>query len=294
MEWQSQLISIYLSVCKAWDQGVSASASRLSNNGRFKFTDEEVISIYLFGIIEGCTTIRGIYEYAYRHLREWFPFMGGYEAYSYRLNKISNSFPGLCDYFVHARMGSSIGDWVVDSFPIIMAGPKRSSRARVASDMADKGYCASKNLYFYGVKLHCVGGLREGTIPLPIHLGMAPASVNDNWMFEQISPELRNGRAFADKAYADMDHQQKLAQNQNVLLLTPIKKTKGLFSFSGGDTFSSWISSIRQPIESLFNWLQEKTKIQNASKVRSSAGLIVHIFGRIAAALLTMAAQHST
>ncbi|MBF0300334.1 MAG: transposase [Oligoflexia bacterium] len=49
---------------------------------------------------------------------------------------------------------------------------------------------------------------------------------------------------------------------------------------------SAIISGIRQPIESLFNWLNEKTGIQNASKVRSSKGLLVHVFGKLAAALV--------
>jgi len=48
------------------------------------------------------------------------------------------------------------------------------------------------------------------------------------------------------------------------------------------------VSRIRQPIESLFNWIQEKTDIQVASKVRSSKGLMVHIFGRLAYWFLTL------
>jgi hypothetical protein len=45
---------------------------------------------------------------------------------------------------------------------------------------------------------------------------------------------------------------------------------------------------VRQPIESLFNWIQEKTNIQAASKVRSYKGLTVHVFGRLAAAMFMM------
>ncbi|MDI9877770.1 hypothetical protein QM481_24725 [Flectobacillus sp. LFS242W] len=49
--------------------------------------------------------------------------------------------------------------------------------------------------------------------------------------------------------------------------------------------FSTAVSKIRQSVESFFNWLQQVTTIQIASKVRSSNGLIVHIYGKIAAAL---------
>jgi hypothetical protein len=46
---------------------------------------------------------------------------------------------------------------------------------------------------------------------------------------------------------------------------------------------------VRQPIESLFNWIQEKTGIQVTSKVRSYQGLMIHVFGRLAAAMFLLA-----
>lgn len=46
---------------------------------------------------------------------------------------------------------------------------------------------------------------------------------------------------------------------------------------------------VRQPIEFLFNWIEQKTGIQQASKVRSYRGLLVHIFGRLAAAFFILA-----
>ena len=181
----------------------------------------------------------------------------------------------------------SLKDWVVDSLPIILAGPRRSGRARVAKELADKGFCASKDLYFYGVKLHCVGQLRSHTLPKIAFVGLAPASVNDHTMFEQISAELTPGRIFADKAYKDKEHTENLAA-RHITLLTPLKKAKGLFTWPSGETFSSWVSQMRQPIESLFNAIIEKTGIQIASKVRSTAGLLVHTFGKLAAAIIQM------
>ena len=51
--------------------------------------------------------------------------------------------------------------------------------------------------------------------------------------------------------------------------------------------FSQAVSKVRQPIESFSNWLNEKTEIQRASKVRATKGLLVHTFGKLAIALLT-------
>lgn len=74
-----------------------------------------------------------------------------------------------------------------------------------------------------------------------------------------------------------------LKQN-HALLLTPRKKHKDDVLRSG-DTFSTFVSSMLQPIECFFNWLNRLTDIQTASLVRSLSGLLCHLFGRIAVAL---------
>jgi len=56
--------------------------------------------------------------------------------------------------------------------------------------------------------------------------------------------------------------------------------------FAANKLYSSAVSKVRQPIESFFNWLIEKTNIQNASKVRSTNGLWFHCFGKLLVACL--------
>lgn len=75
-------------------------------------------------------------------------------------------------------------------------------------------------------------------------------------------------------------------------MLTPVKAIKGQSELikqkdkAFNDLFSTAVSKIRQPVESFFNWLNEKTKIQRAIKVRSTAGLLVHMFGKMALAFI--------
>ena len=78
-------------------------------------------------------------------------------------------------------------------------------------------------------------------------------------------------------------------------MLTPVKAVKGMAEVikqrikAANDLFSTAVSRVRQPIEAIFNWLIEKTDIQRASKVRSTNGLMIHAFGRLAAAFITLA-----
>ena len=49
-----------------------------------------------------------------------------------------------------------------DSFPVTTCSHKQSGK--VAQELTDKGFCATKNLHYYGVKVHTLGLRRHTTI----------------------------------------------------------------------------------------------------------------------------------
>lgn len=98
---------------------------------------------------------------------------------------------------------------------------------------------------------------------------------------------------FGDKIYSDKVYFNPVKRTAQIIeMLTPIKDVKDQPEMikqrdkAFNDLFSSAVSKIRQPIEAFFNWLNEKTNIQRAMKVRSTAGLLVHIFGKLAVAFI--------
>jgi hypothetical protein len=158
------------------------------------------------------------------------------------------------------------------------------------TDLLPVGYCSSKNTFFHGGKLHIVVERRPGKLPLLKQAGLTPGSENDLRALRRVLPKIEDGILCGDKAYCDGPLKERLAEDQNLDLLTPVKKNKGQKTLSASDKlFSEAVSRMRQPIESLFNWINEKTGIQRASKVRSYQGLLVHAFGRLAAAMLLLA-----
>jgi uncharacterized protein YbaR (Trm112 family) len=293
MDAQHTLVRIYLFVCQRWRSRLQAIAQRQSNNSQPTFTDEEVLTVYLFGLIKKRKTITEIYDYIADHFSEWFPEMPSYQGYNRRLNRLSAVFAPLVEEALAEVDGGETRREAVriaDSIPIMMAKQKRSSQASVASEFADKGYCASKGVFFYGVKLHVVAGRRPHAMPLPRRAGLTPGSENDLTALRQALPEIKGGELYGDKAYCDAPMKERLAQEQDLDVLTPVKKKKGQNRLSAADKLlSEAVSRVRQPIESLFNWVNEQTGIQCASKVRSYRGLLVHAFGRLAAAMLLLA-----
>lgn len=293
MDWEVELISLYVFVCKHYQQNLFRYCERMSNYANLRFSDAEAITLYLYGIIEGYTTIKLIHRYAQKHLKSWFPNLPGYVAFDQRINQIHDVFIPLVDLMsseLTDTLDSQLLIGLTDSMPIIMAQRGRRFNAKVAPEIAtNNGYCATKKLYYYGVKLHVVGYRQEGTLPIPMGIGLTNAGMNDRKAFEQILPELPENMVacYADKAY--QVEAEPVHQEQHLTLLTPVKKEKGQAFLDTADQWlSTAISQIRQPIESFFNWINEKTGIQIASKVRSYEGLMVHVFGRLAAAIFMM------
>lgn len=288
--WEDELITLFCYLAEAYHTHLWMQVERLSPNNEPRFSDEEVLTLYFFGLYRQLRTLHAIHSYTRMHLRDWFPQLPGYGGFVQRLNRLADLFPALLERIL-TQLGERVPrctSYVVDSLPIILAGQARSGRARVAREHAAKGYCASKRMYFYGLKVHVLGLCRAGTLPLPEQIRATAASENDLTVLKCNEALLPPGEIFADKLFWDRLWQAELRQHQ-VQLHTPIKRAKGQKKLDAADRlYSAAVSRVRQAIESLFNWIEQKTGIQQACRVRSSEGLWVHVFGRFAAAMLLL------
>ncbi len=287
-----KLISIFLIINDLYNEDLKYYCQRFTNNKSPEFTDIELITIYLFAMAENERfTISQIYKFASEYLLSWFPKLPSYVAFNTRLNNMAAVFQRLTEILVKKMQATDRNQYfsLLDSMPIITCSGKR--KAKVAPELIDKGYCSTKNLYYYGLKLHLLAFYRQGKLPLPESFVITPASENDLNVFKQYWASSANRIHFGDKIYHNSDFFDSMYLNQNSIMLTPIKAVKNMPKSikqrdkAFNDLFSKAVSKVRQPIEAFFNWLIQKTDIQRASKVRSAKGLIVHIFGRISAAL---------
>ena len=147
-------------------------------------------------------------------------------------------------------------------------------------------------MYYFGLKLHALAYHRPNHLPFPENIVITPASEHDLNVHRQNWSNIPNRTFYGDKIYCDAELLKDMESSCNSRILTPVKAVKNQPEVlrqrdkAANDIYSRAVSSVRQPIESLFNWIIEKTDIQRASKVRSTKGLLVHVFGRIAAAFI--------
>ena len=67
MDWQLQLITLYLAVCKYWQEEGWTQTQRFAPYADLSFTDEEIVTIYLFAVaMENKRQIKDIHTHARR------------------------------------------------------------------------------------------------------------------------------------------------------------------------------------------------------------------------------------
>ena len=212
MTWELNLISTYYLVCEYSSQ-LFFYNMRHTNNNSPSFTDEEVMTIYLY-----CTTDefklhtqKEIYDYANRHLRSWFPKLPKYEAFNARLNNLGESFRCLTElvtprlYEEKREFQAPIREFITDSLPVMLATRQRSKSAKVALEIANVGFCATKKLVYHGLKFHAANLMSEqAALPKLFCNAFSPASAHDNTVFkEQLARHCVNSTVYSDSAYCD-------------------------------------------------------------------------------------------
>lgn len=288
-----QLTAIYLYICDIYESTLKFTCERFSNNCNPGFTDQELLTVYLFVMhSEQRFKIKQIHRFAKDYLQSWFPKLPSYVAFNTRLNRMSEALNHLSAELLSTLRPIDCSNEVniLDSMPIITCSGKR--QGKVARDITDKTYCSTKGIWYYGLKMHVLGMQRTNKIPFPESVVVTQASENDLNAFKHNWADLRNRQYYGDKIYHDKEFFDDLAKRNQSVMFTPVKGIKNqpdclrFIDNAANGLFSKAVSSIRQPIESFFNWLNEKTNIQRASTVRSTKGLLVHVFGKLAAAFI--------
>jgi len=181
MEKELKLIKLYCTICHYYNTRLVATTQRLSNNFCPKFSDEECLTIYLWEIYNQKFTLGAVYEFTKKYYGEWFPYMPNYKSFNKRVCYLAETMQVLADILLsELEISPEVRTHLIDSMPVVVANAKRSGRATVASEICNKGYCDSKKMYYYGVKLHALGQSKYQTLPIPKVIYMTPASVNDS------------------------------------------------------------------------------------------------------------------
>lgn len=215
MDRDQFIITVYCLVC---DHYRALAARERIRRGGFApaLTDEEVITIEICGEYLKGGTDKDIFGYFRAHYQAFFPRLRDRSLF---VRQAANLWPVKAA--IQERLTVVSGQaqdevQVIDTLPLPVCGYTRSRRDRCFKPWADYGYCAAKQLDYYGFKL----GLRIARSGMIIAYPLLPARPHDSQLLGDLVAGFQ-GIAPADKGFIGALRHALLAERRAVLVITP-------------------------------------------------------------------------
>ncbi|MCH5463447.1 IS982 family transposase [Lactobacillus sp. LC28-10] len=133
---------------------------------------------------------------------------------------------------------------VIDSAPITLVSARRSNQAKVLRGIAHKGFNATKNVYYYGFKLHAIMN-NSGYF---LNWELTPANVDDRYVAEELLTRTPAHQVLADGGYLSRSLQKRL-KSEGMNFWFPLRKNMR----AAKQVNSSFLKDQRRKIETGFN-----------------------------------------
>ena len=178
-------------------------------------------------------------------------------------------------------------DWIlIDTKPIPVVGYKRSKRHSQFAGSAAYGYCASKNMHYFGYKL-VVATTLSG---FPLLYELVAANTDEREAAEIILQRLNSSYVIGDKGFIGQDWQKRLHEQTGHYILTPKRKNQAMQNPLG---FDRCLNGIRERIEGFFNQIQNVGRNIERLFTKTVQGLSTRIISKMASFSLKFFLQRS-
>lgn len=218
MDREHFIIQVYCLVCQHFEKIVTKHPLRKRGIAP-ALSDEEVITLEVCGEYLGLGKDEGIFDYFVAHYAEWFPQLKERTSFVRQAANLWQVKAMIQQRLTFVSGQATDSVQMIDTMPLPVCVYTRSRRDRCFTPYADYGYCAAKDLHYYGFKM----GLRISRIGMIVHYPLLPARPHDSQLLDDLIDGFR-GVALADKAFIDGLRQQELARKKAVELITPLRK----------------------------------------------------------------------
>jgi Transposase DDE domain len=260
------IIEIYCRVSEGINKLFSVQKIR-SRGFEPKLTDAEVLSIEIVGEYLGKSKDKDIWLYFHTHYKEWFPNLGTRTTFirqSANLHEVKNM---LHRYLIQEMKADQSELYVTDGFPIPVCLRSRAYYSKNFKGDAGYGYCASKELHYYGFKgLFLIN--RNGVI---VDLAVVPANIDERDALMDMKLNI-TGILLGDKGFIRPELSTVLAE-KGIHLITPFKKN---MKNQAKCMFKKWMYGARRIVETVISQCTERFNLQ-----KHGAKNIWHLKSRI-------------
>lgn len=245
------------------------------------FSDSEVITLLLamdFVPFPGETQFLGFIRANYLAL---FPLLPDQSQFNRRARFLRLLVEELRRSWLRQLAVTDERQFLLDTKPVPVVGYKRSKRRSEFAGSADYGYCAARNMHYFGYKLVSITTLNG----LPLVYDLVPASTDERAAAETVLSYLWGCAIFADKGFIGEEWQLEIYEQTGNRVWT-VKRINQ--QQQNPKAFDHWLNCIRERIEGAFN------EIQNTGRniERLLAKTVLGVSTRVIAKMTSHAFKH--
>ncbi len=137
---------------------------------------------------------------------------------------------------------------ILDTKPVPVIGYKRTKSRSDFAGSASYGYCASRNMHYFGYKLVMLTTV-DG---IPVVYDLVPANTDEREAAMSVLSRVRNCDIWADKGFIGDDWQADVAQQTGNRIWTPKRANQA----QNPPAFDRLLGRVRERIEGTFNEIQ--------------------------------------
>lgn len=218
MDRDDFIITVYCLVCEQY-QAIQTSYPLRRGGFAPALTDAEVITLEICGEYFKLSTDQDIFDYFRAHYRSWFPTLTERSLFVRQAANLWQVKAAIQHRLTLISGQAADPVQVIDTLPLPVCGLTRAPRERCFKMQADYGYCAAKDMHYYGFKL----GLRVARSGMITSFPLLPARPHDINLLDDLVDGFA-GLVPADKGFIDTLRQALLEERHGVLVVTPPRK----------------------------------------------------------------------
>ncbi len=273
------LLTIIYVLVDDWYQAFGKKYCHRKAGRKPKFIDSEVMTLMLAQEFMPYPSETQFLEFIRANYLALFPKLLDQSQFNRRARSLHRVLEELRRYWLAKQGVLQQSCFLLDTKPIPVVGYKRSKQGSDFLGNADYGFCASRNLKYFGYKLVMVSTLKG----MPIVYDLVPANLDERLAAEAVVDYLSACDIFADKGFIGLEWQSQIFDQTWNLIWTPRRSNQYQ---QNSKYFDRWLSSARERIEGLFHELQNTGRNIERLLAKTVLGLCTRIIAKITSYVL--------
>lgn len=269
IDFESLLVIVFVLV-DDWYKSSKKSLKSKSPGVKPEMSNSEIMTLALMMDYLPFPVLSQYLGFIRANYGKWFPNLLERSQFNRRLRKLGAEIEILRRMWVQQLGSGDEKSFMIDTKPIPVVGYRRSKKHSDFDGSASYGYCAARKMKYFGYKLVVLSTL--GRIPVAYEL--VPANTDERKAVEGVLQMVRGSDIYGDKGFIGQHWQSEVTLSTGNRIWTIQRENQHQ---KVSPDLKRLISKVRQPIEGVFNEIQNTGRNPERLLNKTVQGLATHM-----------------